>query len=329
MIYDHLNHQIPSNTPGYSDAWRRVLNRLGEYTEAIAHSLKMFPTRVELLQRTDKHILIRIHMPNEYVVLRIAPENNLAGEAFFAKTMTRNNLPVPRIIHYDAGRSLVPFAYIIEGYIGGLDGNELQSSALLQGVARQAGRTLRRVHRIEAPGWGYPELSGQWKANSWFSVLQSLSDFLSPKPVATTLFGEDRYNTITAILKHLSRTCADARLMHGNVGPQAARCTVSGQQVRLEALINPGKVVGGDGLLDLASGMVPVYPQEWIHGLFEGYVALTPLTIHELEVLRCWQVITCYWSTCQHYFMAEPYDYLLDQTLLLLADVHETSIEDL
>jgi hypothetical protein len=321
MIYHHLNHQIPSDDTSYTDAWRRVLNRLGEYTATIAHMFRMNPTKVEILTRTENHILVRIHMPHEYVVLRVSPEEDLAREVYYGRMMDRQNLPVARIIHYDLSRTHVPFAYTLEGYIGGIDGDQLESPSMLEGLARQVGRTMRRMHRIEAQGWGTPEKNGRWKNQDWRTFLLQLNDSLAPKSVATMIFGEGMYATCVSILEHLATRCSKACLMHGAVGPQTARCTVNDEQVRLEALVHPGKIVGGDGLLDLALSIVPIYPQEWCHGVFQGYVAIAPLSMNELEQLRRWQVITCYWKTCSHALQSEPCNHLLEQTLLLLSDV--------
>jgi hypothetical protein len=91
--------------------------------------------------------------------------------------------------------------------------------------------------------------------------------------------------------------------------------------VHLEALLTPGFIVGGDGLLELAIGLDGAYPQAWGLGLFEGYGSLMALRPSDLDRLRLYQLLTSYWRTCQQYLQAEAYTAMLDQTLLLLAEV--------
>ncbi len=321
MDYSHLNQHIAPNDALYSDAWRRTLNRLGEYTATILRSLKIFPTNIELLDRTATCILIRVHMPQEYVVLRIAPEHDLFSAIYFARMMARHQLPAVRLLHYDTSRALVPFAYMIEGYIGGLSGTSLDTPHMLQGLARQVGRTLRRIHRVEADGWGYPSSSGRWQHPDWQSVLQELHQAQAPSGVESLLFGETERATMLQTIAYLGNTCQHPYLMHGNMHPRHVRCTIAGEQVRLEALIDPGGIVGGDGLLELARGLDTDYPKEWCNGLFEGYGSLIPLGVHDLSRLRLLQLLSSYWKTCQQYLHAEMYKPTLDQTLLLLAEV--------
>lgn len=109
--------------------------------------------------------------------------------------------------------------------------------------------------------------------------------------------------------------------MHGNIHPGNVRCTLSGEQVHLEAMMTPGYVVGGDGLLELAIGLDTAYPPAWCNGLFEGYGSLIALGTQDLDRLRLYQLLTSYWRTCQQYLHAEAYKATLDHTLMLLAEV--------
>lgn len=307
MSFAHLNHSIPAENGAFRDAWRRVLNRLGDYTATIAHTLNMRPGHVALLSKTDEHVLVRIQMPDDYVVLRIAPEGDLSREIFFGRSLMRNNLPTARILHQDTSRTLVPFAYTLECFIGGITGDQLEATHECYALARQTGRILRRVHRVPAPGWGYPGPTGRWTIEHWGAVLHMLHKKLAPPHTAHRLFTEEEQTVIINVLHHLAATCDQPCLMHGNVGPHTVRCTV-GDHVQFEAFDVPGPVVAGDGLLDLAWGLDPSAPEAWNQGLLEGYTSMTPLTQDDRERLWLCQLVTNYWKACERCFHIEPFE---------------------
>ncbi len=320
MIYAHLNHNILGTSDNsLSDAWRRVLNRLGDYTSIIAQTMHMRPERAELLAQTEHHILVRIHLPGEYVVLRIAPETHLAREVFFGRTMTKHRLPSMHIIHHDFKRSLVPFDYMLETYIGGSNADQIQNHSMQRVVARQVGRAIGQMHRIAAPGWGTPGQTSRWIMEDWHTVLLYLHTTLAPESLATNVFQMNHYTHVSTILQHPTLTYPTPNLLHGDVGPHTTRCIV-GISVQLAALINPGLIVGGDPLFDLACGMNPHYPQEWRTGLVEGYLSLTQLHTQEQERLHLLRLLTCFWSACQRYAQQLPYTAARDRALALLAE---------
>lgn len=318
MQYEQLNHyDLPDDDTGYSDAWRRVLSRLGDYTAIIVRSLNMRPSAVRLLAQTQAYVLVRISTPGEHVVLRIAPEGDLAGEVYFGRMMVAQHLPAARIIHYDLTCTLVPFCFALESYMGGISAAQISEDYLLRALARQVGRALRRMHRVEAHGWGRPNPANRWITSDWHTILAQLHTRLAPPPTDELVFGETERAAIATLLEHPLLECTTPRLMHGALGPSAVRCTI-GDHVQLEALLDPGYVVGGDGLLDLAFGIDPAYPQAWRMGLMEGYAVLTPLNATDQARLRLLQVLACYWSACWRYAHAEPHVATRDQALELI-----------
>jgi len=318
MKYEQLNrYDIAPDDERYSDAWRRVLARLGDYTAIIVQSLNVRPSAVTLLAQTSSYVLVRLSTPSEHVVLRIAPEGDLGGEIYFGRMLTAHQLPTARIVHYDLTGALVPFNYMLESYIGGVSALQLHEPHFVRDVARQVGRTLRRIHRIGAHGWGRPNAAGRWPTPDWQTVLRHLHATFVLEPADALVFAEAERAAVTALLEHPDLNCSKPNVMHGNIGPHTARCT-TGEHVQLEALFDPGATVGGDGLLDLALGMDPAYPAEWRTGLLEGYAAVMPLTPIERERLRLFQILTCYWHACRRYMLAEPHESARDQVLALL-----------
>lgn len=315
----HLNHHIPPGDPLYTEAWRRVLNRLGEYTGLIIRAKNLRPERVALLAKTEHHILIRLSLISQDVVLRIAPEATLSREIYFGRTMAVHHLPAAQIIQYDTSGRLVPFAYLIENYVGGTVAAHLETPPLLRSAARQVGQVLRRMHRVVAPGWGGPDATGRWTIPDWNHAIAALHARLAPETAAAALFGETERATIHTLRNTLAMGISSPHLIHGKISPYAARCT-TGEKANLEALVDPGPIVGGDGLLDLAWGMAPVHPQEWRTGLIEGYTAVAPLPPGDYERLQALRVLTGFWTTCQRYIRGEPYQETRTQTLALLEE---------
>lgn len=325
MEYKHLNQYIAPGSTGYSEAWSRVLSRLGEYTTIIVRALNMRPSQVGVLAQTDAYVLVRISTPGERLVLRIAPENHMLCEVFFGRTMMAHQLPAARIVLYDLKRVLVPFDYTLERYVCGIGAHQInpaESPHLLRAIARQTGQALRRMHRVRVGGWGYPTSTGRWTIPDWLTVLKHLHTTFAPPSIASLIFNEAEQAAVATLLEHpLLITDVRSSLMHGAISPRVVRCTI-GEHIHLEAMVDPAFIVAGDGLLDLAQGLDPSYPVEWRTGLLEGYVSVTPMTATEKERLHLLRLITSYWSTCRRYALAEPHEVAYEQVLTRLQEVH-------
>lgn len=317
MNYAHLNHYIPPVTTGVSDAWRRTLGRLGDYTALVVRALNLRPLGATLHAQTEQHLLVRITTSAEHLILRAAPEDNLAAYVCFARTMSGQQLPAARIIQRDLSRTLVPFAYTLESFVPGVSAGELAEHHLLRGAGRQAGRALRRMHRTSSPGSGRPSPAGRWPNLRWSVALRQLSVRLAPPPADALVFGEAERAAIDTLLADPRLEIAQPVLMHGAFGPAAVRCT-AGVHVQLEAIVEPGQLIGGDGLLDLAFGLSPEHPAAWREGLLDGYCATVPLSPAEAERLPLLRLLACYLLACHAYMRAEPYEAARDEAVRLL-----------
>ncbi|NJN19672.1 MAG: phosphotransferase, partial [Oscillochloris sp.] len=191
MDYRYLNHYIPPSSEGLSEAWKRVMGRLGDYTQLIVRSLNLRPTAVNLLGQTDVHLLVRLTTPATHLVLRIAPEDDMAAYVYFVRSASGQRIPAAQIIQRDLSRTLVPFAYSLESYVAGAPASTICEPHLLRGAARQAGRALRRLHRQGVPGFGAPNPAGRWPATRWPDVLRRIGHRLAPPPTDQLLFNED------------------------------------------------------------------------------------------------------------------------------------------
>jgi Ser/Thr protein kinase RdoA (MazF antagonist) len=316
--YTHLNHYIAPEIDGVSEAWKRVLGRLGDYTSLVVRALNVRPTQVQLLAQTSQHVLVRITAQGSYLVLRIAPEADLSGLLYYTRTMSAHQLPVAQIIQHDLSRRMVPFAYVLERYVGGASAAQLSEAHVLRATARQAGRTLRRMHRIGVPGWGQPGPLNRWPTANWSVLLQRFQAQYAPPPTDALLFNESERQAINAMLNDNRLCCQQPRLMHGAFGPQAVRYS-AGHSVQIEALNEPGSCVGGDGLLDLAQGLAPIYPAAWREGLLEGYCSTVPLDKAETQRLPLLRLLSSYWIACHNYAHAQPHEAARDEVIALVA----------
>jgi Ser/Thr protein kinase RdoA (MazF antagonist) len=321
MTYSHLNHYIsPSSEEGLSDAWRRSLGRLGDYTAIVVRSLNLRPLGAALHAQTAEHILVRLTLASSHLILRVAPEDDLSAYVFAMRALAGHNLPAPKIIQRDLSRSLVPFAFTLESYVPGITADRLPDGPLLRGAGRQAGRALRRMHRIPVSGAGRPTPTGRWPQQGWRPVLRQIGRRLAAPPADTLVFGEAERAAIATLLDSPLLDCQQPSLIHGRFGPHAACCT-SGENVHLEALIDIGYYVGGDGIYDLACGLSAAHPAAWREGLMDGYQSAGPLTEDERRRLPALRLLASYWSACRCYMRAEPHEAARAEAIRLIGEL--------
>jgi hypothetical protein len=285
-MWSQLNRHVPADDPTCSDARRRILARLGEYTALIVAPLNMRPTATTLLAADDARIEVRVSTPSAHIVLAIAPEGDLAAEVLFLRMTATKLLPIPRLIAHDLACTLVPFTYAIESYAGGAPLDRLEDGPLMRVAARQLGRTLRRTHQVAAHGFGRPTTTGRWPARGWREALVAwLAQRETPARAAEVLGADTLAALLAATLDHPSLSVERPCLIHGAVEPARALVTV-GDSAQLEALTRPGSIVGGDPLFDLAHGTLPRYPAAFRQGLLEGYCATGALAPEQERRLR-------------------------------------------
>jgi hypothetical protein len=288
-MWHHLSQtDLPRDDPFISEALRRLMARLGEFTEMLAGPLKIRPTGATLLSFDSERVEVRISASDTSVILVIAPEGDLAPELFFLRSLAQRNLPARRVIECDLSRTLVPFTYVIESHVGGslLDPDAPDTDLLT--AARQLGRALWRVHQLPAPGFGWPTIHGRWVAHTWREALLRWLGRDQIAERARALLGAERAERLWAATRdHAELQHPEPAVLHGAVMPECAIVTAADSMVRLEALTRPGPLVAGDPLFDLALGTQPVYPAAFRRGLLDGYVsAAGPLNRAQERRLR-------------------------------------------
>ncbi|MEJ5344243.1 aminoglycoside phosphotransferase family protein [Chloroflexus sp.] len=317
--FRHLNHTVSPAATELSEAWQRSLSRLGDYTAMVVRALNLRPQAAALYRQTDRHLLVRLTLPGEHVILRVAPEDDLSAHVTFLRGLAAGGLPGARLIQRDLSKAFVPFAYTLESFVAGKTAADLDDDHLLHSIARQAGRALRRLHRQSMPGFGRPTISGRWPRLSWRHVLIAIGQRLAGLPTPQLIFSPEEVQALQAVLHDPRLDCPSPVLMHGNFGPHAVRCTVGGQHVHLEALEEPGWFVSGDGLFDLAFGLRAHLPAAWREGLYEGYCSAGALSAVESERLYLLCLLSCAWSACDRYARGLPHETDAEETRRMLA----------
>ncbi|MGB9739021.1 MAG: aminoglycoside phosphotransferase family protein [Chloroflexus aggregans] len=316
--FRHLNQTVSPAATELGEAWQRTLSRLGDYTAIVVRALNLRPQAATLYRQTERHVLVRLTLPTEHVVLRISPEDDLAAHVAFFRGMALEGIPGARIIQRDLSKAAVPFAYTLESFVAGQTADTLHDDHLLYSIARQAGRALRRLHRQGMPGAGRPTISGRWPRLSWRHVLLAIGQRLASPPIPQLIFQTEEVAILQAIVHNPLLDCATPVLIHGNFGPQAVRCTVGGQYVHLEALEEPGWFISGDGLFDVALGMCAHLPAAWREGLYEGYCSAGVLHDSERERLQMLRLLASAWSACDHYARGLPHEADLEEAQRLI-----------
>jgi hypothetical protein len=306
--FGYLNHDLsPMAAHGLSDAWQRTLARLGSYTAMIVQTLNLRPSAAAVHQQTDRHLLVRLTLPQEHLILRIAPEADLGAYVYLLRACAGHSIPSARLIHRDLSRGMVPFAYVLESYVPGRPADQLAAGSELWGAGRQAGRLLRRIHRISTPSAGRPNEIGRWPQQDWPAVVQRLAVRRRLEPTDSILFNPTERATLAGISSRPELQQVPITLLHGDFGPQAVRCT-SGEHVHVEALAGAGDEIGGDPMFDLALALRPGYRADWGSGVLDGYLAGSKLNDHEQRRLELYQPLVNSWAACLQYQHGLPHE---------------------
>jgi fructosamine-3-kinase len=306
--FSHLNHDLsPMAAHGLSDAWQRTLARLGSYTALIVQTLNLRPTAAAIHQQTDRHLLVRLTIPQEHVILRISPEADLGAYVYLLRACAGHSIPAARLIHRDLSRGVVPFAYVVESYVPGRPADQIDAGSALWAAARQAGRLLRRIHRISTPSAGRPNEIGRWPQQEWPAALQRIAVRQRLEPTDSILFNAAERAMLARISSRPELHQVPITLLHGDFGPQAVRCT-SGEHVHVEAIAGSGDEIAGDPMFDLALATRPSYRRDWYDGVLDGYLAGTKLSEAEQRRLELYQPLVNSWSACQRYQFGLPHE---------------------
>jgi len=263
-------------------AWQRaILNRLNDYVALVIQPLKLRVRVLVIQQILPQRIEIRVSGTSVVTVV-FAPSEQLAGEVAFLRASALKQLPVPKIIHADITYNFLPVGFVIYNHITGTAVLDVEDATLQRMAARQVGRTLRVMHTLPMPGWGWPTSLQKWEIRDWRSALQrwfrdtaGIAQLQSPAaaPILARFWQEIIQDDI---MVNIEPSC-----IHGDLQMQHVYVTVH-SHVQLEGVVRPGLIVAGDPMFDLAATMRTANSLAFRQGIIEGYTATVPLRPDEV-----------------------------------------------
>lgn len=259
---------------GRSRDYQEIATHLALYVERVLAHLGIQPAGVTVLD-SETNVTMRVDTPETRYVLKISPwPDDLYVSTYFYQRLEATGAPIPRVVAFDDSRTVIPYDVQVLAWIDGADGRDLPPG-LQEEAGRLMGRALRQIHGLSTDGVGSPQPEGGWSAASWRAALRH--DFGYDRRVTRALFRPQEIAAIEAVvLADVRMEPAQPRLIHGDVVSANGLFRIEGGALRLVGLIDPGGVVGGDPMFDLAGGTDTQSP--FATGLWAGYVEGRPLS---------------------------------------------------
>jgi aminoglycoside phosphotransferase (APT) family kinase protein len=213
------------------------------------------------------------------------------SNVFYAK-LADAGVPAPLVLAYDDTKRVIPFEYQVVEHLEGVDLRQVPEP-LRHRAGQLVGEALGRAHAITIDGFGAPLAQGGWSSPTWLEALRT-TYFDSSLERKRELFSEDEIARIEAATVFNPRLDVQSpKLIHADVGPGNGLFRVTGEQVELAGLIDPGPIIGGDPLIDLPSG-----EDAFSRGVRSAWRSGWPLDGDALYRHERYQLFFSYWTTC-------------------------------
>jgi hypothetical protein len=276
-----------------SEFTRPILNRLRDFVAVAIASLKIYPNSIQLHHITVDRIEVRaIGLSTAIVVF--APVEQLIPEVYLNKMAATKHLPLPHLLKHDITFTSLPVAYAVYTFIAGTPLHTIEDDVMQRVAAKQVGRTIRSLHLITAHGLGAPQGSGKWATRSWHSVIvnwlsemghyERLLELLGPRLLGQLL----EYTT-----KHPTLQQFEPSVMFGGITRQSVMVLVHGN-IQVEGLMRSGRIVAGDPMFDVASGMRASLGAGFRQGFVDGYTMHAPMSVEEVARVKRYSLL---WRT--------------------------------
>ncbi len=280
--------RIPQNfrieNPGHSDAYYSILSNLEKLSKEILGRSEITASDLRLIKtdNDDVDLLIKTAEGKEFLA-RISADERLANEIFVYRNMWDNGIRAPKVLAYDISKRALPYIYEIIENLSGNPPTELSSKTFYSaGVA--VGTILRNLHNIEVVGFGAVGQGFDFQDESWLAALERYTRSSLDEEAAEEAFGRviiDRVYENTIYNKTLNLN--QSRLIHGAISDKNVLIL---RKPNGYVLINPGMLVGGDPMFDLASSSIPLSRKQFSNGVATGYRQLTENEIYRLRRMR-------------------------------------------
>ena len=311
------NDSIERRKPGRAGLYYSLFQQLPELVDRVLQGHNIQGHQVRQLEG-ETNAVVEVASTTGKLIIKISPYDDLATERYFYEALTRRELPAPKVVAADFSRHNVPFMYEILEYIEGSDVDHL-IVAKHERAGNAVGRILRRLHGIEVPGFGHPMPDGSWSHASFRDAL--IDEYFNEAEVgvADQVLNRTEIDRVRRILAHAGLGTARARLTHCDAGRGNFLFTAEAEP-KLKAIIDPGGIIGGDPLWDLAIATNDF--DSFGKGVKAGYTSEdAELSASEARRLKTYQLLSLYWSTCWHIRVKQDHSVALQHFRHLLAEV--------
>ncbi|MCK4555035.1 MAG: aminoglycoside phosphotransferase family protein [Candidatus Aenigmarchaeota archaeon] len=216
--------------------------------------------------------------------VKICPDNSIATEIFWRKKARENNIPTPRTIFADTSRKKIPYMFEVLEFIEGIN-LKYMPSEFKYVFAKLIGATLKKLHCIQVNGFGNAFTENHWNCKTWHEVLEKHMD-CSMRNAALEIFTADEREKLHECTRDKRMIIMHPKLLHGDIN--AGNFIYSEKRGEI-LFLDPGYIIGGDPMMDLARADTPSFDSVFFKGIKEGYETEIPLTNEEnyrLEKLR-------------------------------------------
>lgn len=300
---------------GRSPAYGDIVAHLDDYLTRLLARLNIRPRAVTALE-SETTIAVRVWSVEGAYLIKISPTRGdlFVGEYFYGRLAERG-LPGPQVLLYDDTATLIPYEAQVLTWLDGVDLRGV-SPALHRQAGALVGRALRAVHQTPTTGFGRPQPNGEWSVSSWLAALRH--DYRYGRAVAHAVFTRAQVDAIEAATFDNARLAVGRpHLIHADVNPANALFRIEGDTVHLVALVDPGPIVGGDALFDLAGATND--RDAFGAGVWDGYTEGSSLAPDEEYRYRHLLLLGYYWTACWQYDTGRDYHERKEWALQLLA----------
>lgn len=286
---------IRNRKPGLSVDYHRIYENLSEYIYRIVQK-NGFKVRDCKRLAGESNVNVRVITNKDDLIIRISPwRGELLTSNVFYKTIIKASIPSPKVKVYDTTLSVIPFEYQIINYI--------QSSRLRYSEKHNAGmalgKILRKLHSIKGDGFGSPINEIEWKYKGWLEALQDIYQKDAFMKSKTKLYSNREIKNIERFtFFNNTLNIRKPYLLHGDISIKNCLFRTGKSNVELVALIDPGSLISGDPMLDLA--MTSNDNNKFSQGVLESY-DLGQLTSDEKYRFYHLKLLCSYWTSCYAY----------------------------
>lgn len=271
-----------------------IYNILKEKKEGILNQAGLVSKTDMALKRLsseDHNLVVQLKNDDQFFVLKVflgTHENNsLKNNEIFYTLARKLNISVPDVICVQRNKVL-PVPWILLSWVEGVPLHKLESKEDRYQSAIEAGKALRKIHEVTM------EKQSDLEAIPFFEHrIQKFNE--------TGVFSDNIVKRILqeSLESEIIRGHKERKLLHGDL--TGGNVIVNKDRI---TFIDPGEIIAGDPMADLAYTQTTRLSEEFRSGVFDGYTQEKALTKEEHERFLRWRlarqcIISCRSKTKQ------------------------------